>query len=88
MRTTVTIDDDLLEEVRARAQKNGVPLKQILNHALRIGLERAAGSGSAKRYRCKTFSMGFPPLYNLDKALLVADALEDDEILRKLSVRK
>ncbi len=88
MRTTVTIDDDLLQEVRERAQKEGIPLKQALNHVLRVGLERSQEGKKTKPYRCKTFSMGYPPLYNLDRALQVADALEDEEVLRKLSVRK
>lgn len=88
MRTTVTIDDDLLGEVRERALNEGVPLKQMLNHVLRVGLERSREEKPKKPYRCKTFSMGYPPLHNLDKALLVADALEDEEVLRKLSVRK
>lgn len=88
MRTTVTIDDDLLAAVREKAQKEGVPLKRVLNHALRLGLERSGESKPCKPYRCKTFSMGYPPLYNLDKALLVAEALEDEEVLRRLAVRK
>ncbi len=35
MRTTVTIDDDLLGEVRDKALNEAVPLKQMLNHVLR-----------------------------------------------------
>ena len=74
MRTTLTIDDDLLKKLKERSRKQGVPLKQVLNHTLRIGLERSGVLGSKKPYKCRTFSMGYPPLYNLDKALLVADA--------------
>ena len=88
MRTTVNIDDDLLGEVRERAREEGASFKQVLNHVLRLGLEQSKASKPGKPYRCKSFSMGYPPLYNLDKALLVADALEDEEVLRKLAVRK
>ncbi len=88
MRTTMTIDDDLLDQIKERSRKHGLPMKQVLNHALRVGLERSAEPRSRRPYKCKTFPMGYPPLYNLEKALLVADALADEEIVRKLSVQK
>jgi len=43
---------------------------------------------SPRRYRQKTFRMGFNPEVCLDKALSLASALEDEEIARKLSLRK
>ena len=88
MRTTVTIDDDLLMQVRERARNEGVPVKQVLNYLIRTGLEQTRSQRKSVPYRCKTYSMGDPPAVSLDKALLVADAMEDEEISRKLSVRK
>ena len=58
MRTTLTIDDDLFDQIKERSRKQGVPMKQVLNHALRVGLQRSAEPRSRRPYRCKTFSMG------------------------------
>ena len=88
MRTTVRLDDELIEQLKARARKEKLSLTRVLNRALRDGL-RAAGKGrSAKpRFRQKTHAMG-PARVNLDKALALAAALEDEEILRELSLGK
>ena len=38
MRTTLTLDDDVLKAVRRRARERDRPLKDIINEALRQGL--------------------------------------------------
>jgi hypothetical protein len=65
-----------------------MPLRATVNRVLRLGLERVQPESLPLPYRCPTFSMGFPPLSNLDKALQLATQLEDEEILHKLSMRK
>ena len=89
MRTTLTIDDALMREVRDVAHRRGLPLKEIVNRALQTGLralERPLALEDS--YRCPVYAMGYPPGLNLDKALLVAAELEDDETARKLRLRK
>jgi hypothetical protein len=57
MRTTLTIDDDVLKRARKKAAEEGRPLKDVINEALRFGLE--AGSRAARipyRFRLKTVS--------------------------------
>lgn len=87
MRTTVDIDPHLLKRLRAEARRRGVSFKAMLTTALRQGLDEERARGG--RYRCPTFSMG-PPKdpFNLDKALAVVGVLEDEEIARKLALRK
>jgi hypothetical protein len=88
MRTTTRIDDDILDELRIRAQKERTALTKIVNRVLRTGL--AAGRSPARRrppHTETTFSMG-RPLVDLRKALVLASRLEDDEVLRKQSLRK
>jgi hypothetical protein len=85
MRTTVDVDRRLLERLRDQAHQEGLSLKAVLNRALRRGLE--PGQPEAEPYECPTFSMG-APLRPLDKGLAVADALEDEEITRKLAQRE
>ena len=88
MRTTFRIDDDLLTELKTRAQQERLPLTRLVNRVLRAGLI-ATGESKKKRgpYRESTHSMGTPRV-DLDKALALAAGIEDEEILRKTSLRK
>ncbi len=86
MRTTVTLDSDVAAKLKADAHKRGVSFKEALNGNLRRGLE-SAGAKPAP-YRMKSRPMGIKPGLDLDKALQIADRLEDDEIVRKLSLGK
>ena len=87
MRTTVTLDPDVESMLRKAMRKRSLSFKEALNQALRVGLA-AKPSGAPRRYRLKTFRMGFQPGAQIDKALSLAAAMEDEEILRKLSLRK
>lgn len=87
MRTTLTIDDQLAAELKRVAHESGKSFKQVVNDALRAGLQ-PAGAVSV-RYRLKPASMGKPkPGFNLNKALALADSLEDDALVQKLEQRK
>jgi hypothetical protein len=88
MRTTVRVDDELLEQLKAQARKEKVSLTRLLNRALKAGLQ----AGGARRrprpaYRERVHAMGEPRLA-LDKALALAATLEDEEIVRELTLRK
>ena len=85
MRTTVDIDHSLLERMRDLAHDQGISFKAVLNRTLRRGLE--APSPLSEPYTCPAFPMG-PPLRALDKALALADSLEDEESARELSERR
>ena len=87
MRTTLTIDDHLIRQLKQTAHGADVPLKQVVNTALRIGLEQMQHPRAKRCYRTKTFAMGRPEML-LDKALGLSSALEDEELARKLALRK
>ena len=88
MRTTIRIDDDLLMQLKSRAQKDHLALSQILNRIIRDGLHASAtGSKPLPHFREKVMAMGTSS-QNLDKALTLSSALEAEEILRKLDQRK
>jgi len=56
MRTTLKIDDDLLEILRRMARELGKPFKQIVNDALRKGLsESLPANGRAVAVRPHDF---------------------------------
>jgi len=89
MRTTLTIDDSLAELLKKQAYETGKPFKQVVNEALRAGLENARAVPAARPYRLEPASMGASPSgRNLEKALEMASALENEELERKMELRK
>jgi hypothetical protein len=88
MRTTLTIDDDLIQKMKKQAHDTGSSFKEIVNKALRAGLKEMHKPKPGKPYRCRTYSLGYPPRADLDRALDLAELLESEEIVRKLSLRK
>jgi hypothetical protein len=80
MRTTVTLDPDvarLLEEARHRSKR---PFKQVLNDAVRAGLNRPAAR--VPPFKQRVFSLGRPKV-DLTKAGAIAAELEDQEVIAK-----
>ena len=86
MRTTIDIEPGLLKRLRAEAHRRGVSFKAVVNRALHRGLADGPRV-RADRYRSPTFAMG-TPTRALDKALALAETLEDTEIVRELGLRK
>jgi hypothetical protein len=87
VRTTVDLDADVDARLRALARERGVPLRVVVNDALRAGLHPAAG-GEPRSYVLPSRRLGLRPGINVDKALALAGELEDEETLRKLELRK
>jgi hypothetical protein len=84
MRTTVTLDPDLPEQLKALAPERNVSFKAELNDAVRAGL--AAERGASRRFTVEARPMGLRPGVDLTKALQLAAELEDEEIIRKLNL--
>ena len=87
MRTTVTLDPDVERLLRDAMKERAISFKEALNEAARIGL-RGKESKPLRKFTQKTFRMGGGQEFRWDKALAVADAIEDEELNRKLSLRK
>lgn len=83
MRTTVTLDPDVDAVVRRLMRERKLSFKEAVNEAIRAGVRPPA----SPRGRSRTFDMGVPAI-PLDKALQLAADLEDDELVRKLALRK
>lgn len=86
MRTTVTLEPDVERQVRERMRERGAGFKETINDLVRRGLR--ADAPSATPYDTPVFEAEIRPGIDLDKALALAAAMEDDEILRKLSLGK
>jgi hypothetical protein len=87
VRTTVTLDPDVERLIKDAMKQRGVSFKEALNEAARSGL-RSRQLGRARKFTQKTFRMGEGQEFRWDKALAVADAIEDEELSRKLALRK
>ena len=90
MRTTLTLEEPIAKALKNAAHQSGKPFKQVVNETLRAGLDaKKASTQAPQTYRLKSASLGGTiASVNLDKALQLADALEDDELHRKLDQRK
>jgi hypothetical protein len=88
MRTTLTIDDELMDRLKREAKRAKVSFKTAVNRALRLGIDRMQPPPSRRAFRQRTFRMGYPPGSRLDKALHLAALLEDEEVARKLALGK
>jgi Arc/MetJ family transcription regulator len=86
MRTTVSLDEDLAARLRQMAKERDISFKEALNTTLRAGL--GSQGGRARPYRVRPRRMGLRPGVDLDRALRLASALEDEETVRKLELRK
>jgi len=88
MRTTVRIDDELLRSLKEQARNQNISLTRLLDSTLRAGMQASREPRRPRRrYREQTHAMGAPSV-KLEKALALAAALEDEEILRKMKLRK
>ena len=58
MRTTLTLDPDVAAKARKGAARLGKPFKEVVNAALRIGLDQVLRPASAKLYRTKPRPLG------------------------------
>ena len=86
MRTTVTLDPDVEARLRQVMRERGVSFKDAVNDAIRAGLQPARAKN--KRFVQRTFSLGLRPGIDLIKGLQLSAKTEDDELLRKMELRK
>ena len=89
MRTTLTIDDGIAAHLRDIVHRSGKSFKAVVNDALRAGIANNRIATRRKPYRLEPVALGavVGPC-DLDKALQLADRLEDEEIARKLQLRE
>jgi Arc/MetJ family transcription regulator len=86
MRTTVTLDPDVEALVLRAMKERGLSFKEAVNSAVRAGLTQS--KGKKRPFVQKTFSLGAEQNFRWDKALAASDAIEDEELSRKLALRK
>jgi hypothetical protein len=78
MRTTLTLDDDIMKRLREKAVADDRPLKDIVNEALRTGLALGQHAASSYEFRLTTVSGRLLPgvdLTDRDKLFDLIDGL-------------
>lgn len=89
MRTTLTLEDRIARDLKQIARRSGKPFKVVVNETLQAGLAASQERPKPKRYRLRPAALGGVRRgVNLDKALALADALEDEELAHKMELRK
>jgi hypothetical protein len=89
MRTTVRIEDELMEKLKAHADSENLSLTDAVNQMIRRGLSATHNKGVKKPapFVQKTYNMGVPR-FDVTKALALAAELEEEDILRKMALGK
>lgn len=67
MRTTLTLDPDVAAKAKEGAARLRKPFKDVINAALRAGLDDVLAPPAAKPYRTKPRQLGLRPGLNYDK---------------------
>jgi hypothetical protein len=76
IRTTVTLDDDVVERVKAESRSRGASFNETLNELVRLGLAARTASPRAKRFKPKAYHTGVIPGLNYDKTGELLEYLE------------
>ncbi|MCY3568804.1 MAG: DUF2191 domain-containing protein [Chloroflexi bacterium] len=85
----MTIEDGIARQLKDIAHRSGRSFKAVVNEALRAGLQGDRITASARTYRVEPVALGgLVGQHDLDRALRIADHLEDQELARKVQLRK
>lgn len=79
MRTTLTLDPDVATRARDGAANLRKPLKDIINSALRVGLDEILARTPAREYRTKPHPMGLRQGFSYDHISELIAAAEGED---------
>ncbi len=66
IRTTVTLDDDVIARLKEESKARAVSFKDLLNEAVRSGLVAMKSRKTAEPFKVRAFHMGTLPGLNYD----------------------
>jgi hypothetical protein len=78
IRTTVTLDEDVLERLKEEARSRGLPFRQVLNDVLRSGLLAVRTPPEVPPFRIEPKHMGTKPGLNYDNIAALLEIGEGD----------
>jgi hypothetical protein len=80
MRTTLSIDDDVLDRAKEIAAKLREPFRKIVNEALRAGLDHVEQPAKQRRYKTEPHAMGLRFGRNLDNIQELVAQTEGEDV--------
>lgn len=80
MRTTIDINDAILEELKTRARNQRLPLRKVVDAALRCGLR--APTPDKPELEIPVFAVGIKPAYRGVSMNQLYDQLESEDHLK------
>jgi len=83
MRTTLTLDPDVVRMIEEEMHRARKPMKQVVNQVLRRGLEPAARKRAIKPYRVRPHEARLVAGVDRGRLNALADDLEDRAVLDK-----
>ncbi len=78
IRTTVTLDEDVLESVKQESRNRGSSFRETLNDLLRLALANAKSEPKRSKFRVKPTHMGYRPELNYDHVAGLLDFAEGE----------
>src|SRR5712692_111279 len=88
MRTTLSLDPDVAQELKSQIAERKTSLKEVVNDALRRGLAAAHRSKSKPTFRVAPRSLGFKAGIDMNKLNQLLDESEVQEIALKMQANK
>lgn len=79
MRTTLTLDPDVAAKAKKSAAKLHKPFKEIINTALRIGLDQVLKPVAPRPYRTKGRPLGLRPGLSYDNIAELLARVEGED---------
>ena len=79
MRTTLTLDDDVLDRARAVAERLRTPFRHVVNEALRVGLNAVEEPAKQRLYHTRAHRLGLKEGRNLDNIQELLAQVEGEE---------
>jgi hypothetical protein len=84
MRTTLTLDPDVVRLLEDEARRQRKTWKQVVNDSIRRGLLPAPRSRPAARYHVRPHKTALGPGIEIASFNRLADELEDEAIVEKM----
>lgn len=85
MRTTLTLDQDLAQELQERARRLRVPFKQVVNDAIRRGVSGSADTSELEPFRVEAQECRLRSGFDDRRFNQLADELEVDAAAQELA---
>ena len=79
MRTTITIDDDVIDTARSVAEKLHAPFRRVVNEALRAGLQAVKEPAQSRPYHTRPRKLGLRAGRSLDNIQELLAQIEGED---------